>query len=150
MKTIKIRNNISSKLVKRHLKRVKIDEEEERKQRAASYQSLWGQNSNTNSPVTVYIYFYEWSTLTGTMKTFTEYRQFFKFCAESNIEVTELDRSILYGSNCNYVVCKPGENKLMISNTYCGLHRKLYEKEEVTSNVLTFMTPQRQLPFYDD
>lgn len=131
-----IKNNISPKLVKRHLKRIADDEEAERAKRAAEYNRTFPYSSgNTNTPISVYIYFYEWSTLYGAMRTFTEYRTFFKFCADSNIAVTETDRQLLYNTYYAYVTCKKGKNELLISKTFCGLKEKLEAGDDVNKNV---------------
>lgn len=139
-KTIQIKNNISPKLIQRHLKRIADDEEAERAKRAAEYNARCQQTQGQY--VSTYIYFYEWSTLNGTMKTFFDYRSFFKFCVESNINLTETDRQILYNSNYNYVSCKKGKNDLIISKTYCGLKERL---ESTENNTTLCLLPTRVL-----
>ena len=139
-KILTIKNNLSPKLVKRHLKRVADDEEKERAERAKQYQQTYSNSyyPNGNKPVTVYIYFYQWSTLDGNnLKTFTEYSTFFKFCADSNIILTEDNRTRLYNSNYNYVTCKTGKNELIISTTYCGLKDSLKRSDENRQMVLS-------------
>ena len=78
------------------------------------------------------------------MKTFTEYRAFFKFCLDSGIILTPTDRQQLYDSNYNYVTCKKGKNELLISTTYCGLKSLLEYSDETKKTAFALVGPMRK------
>ena len=145
-KILIIKNNLSPLLVKRHLKRLADEEEAKRIERAKQFNHSTTSPMYSNTPVTTYIYFYEWSRMDGGMKTFTEYRAFFKFCLESGIILTPPDRQRLYDSNYNYVTCKKGKNELLISTTYCGLKDLLEHSDETKKAALVLAGPIRMQP----
>ncbi len=98
-----IRNNITSELVKKHLNR---EAEEHKKQNNYCYGQL-------------NIYFYEWSDTNRTPIKFTTYFNFFRFCVESNIIISNDIRNRLYAmDNTIYVVCKRNKPELLFANTF--------------------------------
>lgn len=112
---IVIRNNITSELVKKHLNR----EAEEHKAATSTSSYRWG-------PLN--IYFYEWSNLNSTPRHFTTYFNFFRFCVESNIVVTNDIRNKLYGmDNTIYVVCKQDKPELLFANAFQELQKLFNE-----------------------
>ena len=129
MKTIQIKNNITSEMVEKHLKRIKEEEEKQRTART-NYSPMYSGGGYVS------IYFYEWSNLNATPKKFTTYREFFKFLEDCSIEITESQRNLAYNMYSIYAVCKKNEPKLMISSTYCGLRLLLMpESHTPTPNV---------------
>ena len=83
------------------------------------------------------IYFYEWSSLDGNQRKFYSYSNFYRFCNDCGIKVSEQDKSQLRGMTVAYVTCIPGKNELMTSTTSYGLQNlldryKSEHKDEVT------------------
>lgn len=82
------------------------------------------------------IYFYEWSSLDCNQRKFYSYSNFYRFCNDSGIKVSDEDRTQLRGMTVAYVTCIPGKNELMTSTTSYGLQNlldkyKTEHKEEV-------------------
>lgn len=143
---ITIFNNLSPQIVKRHLKRVANDEEKERAERAKQY--LNNTNAYSNNTPNVYIYFYEWSTLNGAFqKMFTEYKDFFKFCIDSGIILTDIDRHELYDMSFVYVTCKKGKNELLIADSFSELKNKLENPNSSISQQLPALPSQVQAAY---
>ena len=128
MKRIQIKNNITSEIVEKHLKRIKEEEEKERAART-NYSPMYSGGGY------VTIYFYEWSNLDSTPKKFTSYREFFKFLDDCNIEITESQRSMAYNMYSIYAVCKKGEARVMLASTHYGLRLLMPGSLTQTPNV---------------
>lgn len=143
---ITIFNNLSPQIVKRHLKRVANDEEKERAERAKQY--LNNTNTYSNNTPNVYIYFYEWSTLNGAFqKMFTEYKDFFKFCIDSGIILTDIERHELYDMSFVYVTCKKGKNELLIADSFSELKNKLENPNSSVNQQLPALPSQVQAAY---
>lgn len=95
----------------------------------------YGSGSYYNSDYCT-IYFYEWSSLDGNQRKFYSYSNFYRFCNDCGIKVSEEDKSQLRGMNIAYVTCMPNKNELISANTSYGLQSlldkyKAEHKEEV-------------------
>lgn len=80
------------------------------------------------------IYFYEWSSLDCNQRKFYSYSNFYRFCNDCGIKVSNEDRTQLRGMTVAYVTCIPGKNELMTSTTSYGLQNLLdsYKSEHKT------------------
>ena len=90
---------------------------------------------NVNSDYCM-IYFYEWSSLDGNQRKFYSYSNFYRFCDDCGIKVSEEDKSQLRGMTIAYITCIPGKNELMSACTSYALQSlldkyKTEHKEEV-------------------
>ena len=95
----------------------------------------YGSGSYYNSDYCT-IYFYEWSSLDANQRKFYSYSNFYRFCNDSGIKVSEQDRSQLRGMTIAYITCIPGKNELMSACTSYALQNlldkyKTEHKEEV-------------------
>ena len=95
----------------------------------------YGSGSYYNSDYCT-IYFYEWSSLDGNQRKFYSYSNFYRFCDDSGIKVSEEDKSQLRGMTIAYITCLPGKNELMSACTLYALQNlldkyKTEHKEEV-------------------
>ena len=101
---MEIRNNITSELIKKCMSSLTSTK--------PSYGGVYG----------VTIYFYEWSDLSCTPKTFNTYYQFYQFCETCGIEITQEIRTGMYDMpNVIYTVCKQGKPELLYAASYTGL-----------------------------
>ena len=96
----------------------------------------YGSGSYYNSYNSDYciIYFYEWSSLDGNQRKFYSYSNFYRFCNDCGIKVSEQDKTQLRGMTVAYVTCIPNKNELMTSTTSYGLQNLLdkYKSEHKT------------------
>ena len=95
----------------------------------------YGSGSYYNSDYCT-IYFYEWSSLDANQRKFYSYSNFYRFCNDSGIKVSEQDKSQLRGMTIAYITCIPGKNELMSACTSYALQNlldkyKTEHKEEV-------------------
>ena len=95
----------------------------------------YGSGSYYNSDYCT-IYFYEWSSLDANQRKFYSYSNFYRFCNDSGIKVSEEDKSQLRGMTIAYITCIPGKNELMSACTSYALQNlldkyKTEHKEEV-------------------
>ena len=98
----------------------------------------YGSSSYYNSYNSDYctIYFYEWSSLDCNQRKFYSYSNFYRFCDDCGIKVSEDDKSQLRGMTIAYITCIPGKNELMSACTSYALQSlldkyKTEHKEEV-------------------
>lgn len=73
------------------------------------------------------IFFYEWSDVSGTPKTFYTLAAFEKFLNECEIYLLGWQREVLSNIHNPYVACKKGEKDLVIKNSYDKLKEALTE-----------------------
>ena len=71
------------------------------------------------------IYFYEWSSLEGNQHRFYSFNNFYSYCVENGIIVSEDDKKLFRGMSIIYVTCMPGKNELLSASTSYGLERSL-------------------------
>lgn len=92
-----------------------------------------GSYYNNNSDYCT-IYFYEWSSLDGNQRKFYSYSNFYRFCNDCGIKVSEQDKSQLKGTTIAYVTCMPNKNELISAATSYGLQNLLdrYKSEHKT------------------
>lgn len=76
---------------------------------------------NNNSLDSCNIYFYEWSDIEGNQKRFFKKSEFYKFCEECGITVTDADKRKLQNMSSSYISCKKGKKELVIAYTSYSL-----------------------------
>lgn len=82
-----------------------------------------------------FIYFYEWSTVNGTTKTFHSEKEFCDFLKLYNISCTEEHKKIIRTNQWCYASCVPGKRILIVSPTYLNLKDEL--NAQANSNTCT-------------
>lgn len=114
---MEIRNNLTKELIDKHLRR--LDSERYTKTNSCSCSNY------------LKLFFYEWSNVYQTPKTFNKYYEFFDFCRESKIEIDPDLRTRLYQWSTIFATCKKNEPVLIASETYGDLIHQLENKNAV-------------------
>lgn len=71
------------------------------------------------------IYFYEWSSMDGNQHKFYSYSNFYRYCDDNGIKVSDSDKETMRGYSVVYATCIPGKNELMMASTSYGLQSLL-------------------------
>lgn len=86
------------------------------------------------------IYFYEWSDITRTPKTYYTLDAFEKFLNDCCIYLASWQREILSHMRHPYVSCKKGERDIIIKSTYVELKNAIEEGSK--ANTVPFIQPK--------
>ena len=73
------------------------------------------------------IYFYEWSDVTRTPKTYYTLKAFENFLNDCQIYLASWQREVLSHMHHPYVACKRGEKDIIIKNSYIALRDAIEE-----------------------
>jgi hypothetical protein len=87
------------------------------------------------------IYFYEWSDVSRTPKSFYTMKAFEKFLEESNIFILGYQREIIRNMRNPYITCTKGEKELVIKSTYEALCNAMKNPNPFGSTGSPFYNP---------
>lgn len=166
---MEIRSNIVDGFIA-HCKRIEIDEEREKQERAKRYEierrermeryEVWKKshpNCSSYSYCSEYnfetlsdycggyckIYFYEWSDINREPLLFDYYAKFYKFLDASELFINAEQNSKIKALNTCYITCKPNSKEIVICSTYDGLSQCLADNdvEAKTASVTVVSKP---------
>lgn len=102
--------------------------------RYSEYTSSYYNNSSGDYYSSDYcvIYFYEWSSVHGSQHTYYSFNNFFRYCSDNNIIISDAIKSEMRKMSLIYCTCEPESNNLMLSDSYLNLDNKLKEYETIT------------------
>lgn len=87
------------------------------------------------------IYFYEWSDVTRTPKTYYTLKAFENFLNDCQIYLASWQREVLSHMRHPYVACKKGEKNIIIKNSYIALRDAIEEGDEKKDKNPFIQTP---------
>jgi hypothetical protein len=100
-----------------------------------TYMSQWNFETYSYQGESVNYYFYEWSDLNREPRYFPFSIPFYKFLDSSKIDMVDEENNRLKAFKTCYITCVPGQNRLIIEQTFDKL-KESFENVKIVGRVL--------------